>query len=61
MTRDEDGKTVEGAIKNKYSRSGIKLLDSMTEILAEQKLINDQFKGEYFFCSPSGNRFVIVT
>jgi integrase len=54
-TRDENGKKVMGKTKNKYSRRAIKLLPTMIDALKKQKEIYDQFKGEYFFCSPLGD------
>jgi integrase len=45
-----------GKTKNKYSRRTIKLIPVMIDALKLQKKINDQFKGEYFFCSTTGNR-----
>lgn len=54
-TRNEDGKLMIGKTKNKYSRRSIKLLPIMMDALKKQKVIYEQFKGEYFFCSPQGN------
>ena len=55
MTRDENGKRIEGSTKNKYSRRTIKLNQSMFDALIAQKEIYNQFKGKYFFCSPKGH------
>ena len=54
-TRDENGKFMMGKTKNRFSRRSIKLLPIMLDALKKQKAIYDQFKGEYFFCSPQGN------
>jgi len=56
ITRDEDGKFIEGKTKNRYSRRTIKLTQAMVEPLKAQKVIYDRFKGEYFFCTTSGDR-----
>jgi len=57
ITLDENGKTMEGNTKNKYSRRSIKLLPVMLEALEEQKKIFDQCESpEYFFCTPKGER-----
>jgi integrase len=55
-TRDENGKFMIGKTKNRHSRRTIKLLPVMYEALVAQKEIYDRFKGEYFFCTPEGNR-----
>ncbi|MBW1764929.1 MAG: DUF3596 domain-containing protein [Deltaproteobacteria bacterium] len=57
MTRDENGKPVEGPCKNKYRRRTIKLSPKMLSALKDQKKIYDQFKGDYFFCSETGKMF----
>jgi integrase len=54
MTLDEDGKRVMGRTKNRYSRRTIKLIPAMLEPLKAEAEIYEQFKGEYFFCSPQG-------
>jgi integrase len=54
ITLDEDGKIIEGKTKNRYSRRTIKLTSVMYTALEEQRKIHDQFKGNYFFCSPNG-------
>jgi integrase len=54
ITLDEDGKIIEGKTKNRYSRRTIKLTSVMYSVLEEQKKIHNQFKGNYFFCSPNG-------
>jgi len=55
-TRDENGKFMIGKTKNRHSRRTIKLLPVMYEALVAQQEIYDKFKGEYFFCTPEGNR-----
>lgn len=55
ITRDEDGKVIEGRTKNKYSRRSIKLTPVMYAALREQKKIYDEFQGEYFFCNSNGD------
>ena len=47
VTRDENGKFIMGRTKNRYSRRTIKLIPAMLNILKNQKVIYDQFKGEY--------------
>lgn len=54
VTKDENGKFMMGKTKNRFSRRSIKLLPMMLDALKKQKAIYDQFKGEYFFCSPQG-------
>jgi integrase len=54
ITLDENGKIIEGKTKNRYSRRTIKLTSVMYNALEEQRKIHDQFKGNYFFCSPNG-------
>lgn len=56
ITRDENGKIMMGKTKNKYSRRTIKLIPVMVDALKLQKRIYDQFKGDCFFCSTTGNR-----
>ncbi len=55
ITRDENGKIIEGLTKNRYSRRSIKLLPVMEKTLLDQKEIYDKFKGEYFFCNTTGS------
>jgi integrase len=57
MTRDENGKPVEGPCKNKYRRRTIKLSPKMLSALKDQKRIYAHFKGDYFFCSETGKMF----
>jgi integrase len=57
MTRDENGKPVEGPAKNKYRRRTIKLSPKMLLALEDQKKIYNEFKAKYFFCSPVGTMF----
>jgi len=54
MTVDENGKSIEGRTKNRYSRRSIKLIPMMLEALQAQKEIYDGCGGEYFFCTTSG-------
>ena len=54
VTKNEKGKFMMGKTKNKFSRRTIKLLPVMVDALKKQKTIYDQFKGEFFFCSPKG-------
>jgi len=56
ITRNENGKFIEGKTKNRYSRRTIKLTQSMFEPLKAQRSIYDCFGGEYFFCSTTGRR-----
>jgi integrase len=56
MTRDEDGKSVEGNTKNRYSRRTIKLIPALQEALKEQWAIYERFRGRYLFCTSSGAR-----
>jgi integrase len=55
ITKDEDGKKMEGRTKNRYSRRSLKMTPVMYEALCAQRSIYEKFKGEYFFCSPNGN------
>jgi len=55
ITKDENGKTMEGPTKNKHSRRSIKMTPVMYNALKAQRTIYEKFKGEYFFCSPEGN------
>jgi integrase len=55
ITRDENGKTIEGPCKTKYRRRTIKLSHKMLSALENQKKIYDQFEGKYFFCNEVGN------
>lgn len=60
MTRDIEGKPIEGKTKNKYSRRTIRLIPVMQEILKEQKEILSRFENTvYFFTSPSGSRVYV--
>lgn len=54
MTKDENGKTMEGKTKNRYSRRSLKITPVMYEALCAQRSIYENFKGEYFFCSQKG-------
>ncbi len=56
ITKNEEGKIVEGPTKNKYSRRSIKLIPTMKEALLEQKMIYEKYKGKYFFCNTAGAR-----
>lgn len=55
MTKDEDGKMIEGKTKNKHSRRSIKMTSIMYEALCAQRSIYEKFKGEYFFSTLEGN------
>jgi integrase len=55
ITKDENGKTMEGLTKNKYSRRSIEMTPVMYAALKAQKAIHEKIKSEYFFCSPEGN------
>jgi integrase len=57
MTRDENGKPVEGSCKNKYRRRTIKLSPKMLSALKDQKQIYERFRGDYLFCSETGKVF----
>jgi len=57
MTRDENGKPVEGPCKNKYRRRTIKLSPKMLSALKDQKQIYERFRGDYLFCSETGKMF----
>ena len=54
MTRDENGKPIEGPGKNKYRRRAILLSPKMLSALKDQKKIYNHYKGKYFFCSTTG-------
>ena len=54
MTRDENGKSVIGLTKNKYSQREINILPSMREALAMQVKICEALKSEYLFCTANG-------
>jgi integrase len=54
LTRDEQGKPVEGTTKNKYSRRTIKLLPVMRKALEQQRIIQENLKSKYLFCSETG-------
>jgi integrase len=56
ITRDENGKPVEGTTKNKHSRRTIELTPKMLQALMSQVQIYDQYKCEYFFCTTEGKR-----
>jgi len=56
MTRDVNGNRVEGRTKNRYSRRTIRLIRVMSESLKAQEEIYRGFKGEYFFCSTTGQQ-----
>jgi len=57
MTRDENGRPVEGPCKNKYRRRTIKLSPKMLSALKEQRQMFEQFNGDYFFCNEHGTLF----
>lgn len=54
ITKDENGKTVEGPTKNIFSRRDIRFTPVIHEALKAQKIIFERCKGEYFFCDPNG-------
>ncbi|WP_028314664.1 Arm DNA-binding domain-containing protein [Desulfatibacillum aliphaticivorans] len=54
ITKDADGKRVEGPTKNKYSRRTFDLTEPMLKALRRQKKIWEVLNCEYFFCSPTG-------
>jgi len=54
ITKDEEGKKVEGPTKNRYSRRSLIMTAVMAGSLKAQQEIYEKFKGEYFFCSPKG-------
>ncbi|MBW1786726.1 MAG: DUF3596 domain-containing protein [Deltaproteobacteria bacterium] len=56
ITTDEDRRPKEGPPKNKYSHRTIKLISPMLDALEAQKRIYEQFRGEYLFCSQTGDR-----
>jgi integrase len=56
MTLDENGDRIEGNTKNRYSRRTIRLIPVMEEALKEQEKIYGKFKGEYFFCTTTGEQ-----
>jgi len=55
ITKDDNGKKMEGPTKNRYSRRSIKMTPVMYEALEAQQAIHEKFKSEYLFCSPKGN------
>ena len=55
ITKDLEGKTVEGTCKNKYRKRTILLSPKMLSALKDQESIYEQFKGKYFFCTETGN------
>lgn len=54
ITKDEDGKRMEGPTKNKFSQRDIKFSPEIHIALKAQMAIYEKFKGEYFFCDPDG-------
>lgn len=58
ITKDEEGKRMEGPTKNDYSRRDIKFSPEIHEALKAQKVIYEKFKGEYFFCGHDGNNIL---
>jgi integrase len=54
ITLDVNGKSIEGATKNEFSRREIALTPAMFDALTAQKMIYDQFGCKYFFCTPTG-------
>jgi hypothetical protein len=56
ITKDENGKTIEGPTKNIFSRRDIRFTPVIRKALEAQKAVYQKFNGEYFFCSPEGQR-----
>jgi integrase len=56
ITRDENGRIMEGKTKNRHSRRTIPLIPVMVEALQMQKQVYERFNGTYFFCSATGER-----
>jgi integrase len=54
ITKDADGKKMEGPTKNIFSRRDIKFSPEIHKALKAQLAIYEKFKGEYFFCDPNG-------
>lgn len=54
ITKDEDGKKIEGPTKNIFSQRDIKFTPVMHEALKAQKINFERSKGEYYFCDPNG-------
>jgi integrase len=55
ITKDENGKTMEGPTKNKHSRRSIKMTPVMYNALKAQQVIHEKIKSGYFFSTPEGN------
>ena len=55
ITKDENGKRIEGPTKNRFSRRDIKFNSEIHDALKAQMAIYEKFKGEYFFCGQDGN------
>ncbi|MFH1638783.1 MAG: site-specific integrase [Chloroflexota bacterium] len=54
ITKDEDGKKMEGPTKNISSRRDIRFSPEIHEVLRAQLAIYEKFNGEYFFCDENG-------
>lgn len=59
ITRDEQGKRVEGNTKNRYSRRTIRLIPAMLDALRSQREMYERYRGKYFFCTTTGARIDI--
>ncbi|MEI7636379.1 MAG: DUF3596 domain-containing protein [Syntrophus sp. (in: bacteria)] len=58
ITKDEDGKRIEGPTKNNSSRRKIMFSPEIHKALKAQMTIYEKFKGEYFFCGQDGNNIL---
>lgn len=56
MTRDEKGKRVEGATKNKYSQREIPISKAVKRVLLEQISLCEGLQSEYLFCTTTGQQ-----
>lgn len=54
ITKDENGKTMEGPTKNIFSRRDIKFTPVIRKALEAQIVIYEKFKGEYLFADSNG-------
>ena len=58
ITKDENGKTIEGPTKNIFSRRDIKFTPVIRKALEAQMAIYEKFKGEYLFPDLNGHRIL---
>jgi integrase len=58
ITKDENGKRMEGPTKNKSSRRDIKFSTEIYNSLKAQTAIYEKFKSEYFFCGHDGKNIL---